>query len=303
MRHLILIAAAAACIVAPSLGPDVAAAASHSDEAYRDLILFGEVFTRVRADYVDKVQDNKLIGSAINGMLTSLDPHSNYLDHRDLSDLESETHGEFGGLGIEVSMEKGVVKVVSPIDGTPAARAGLKPGDLITRIDGKPVQDMTLPQATDKMRGPVDSRITLTIDRKGQKPFEITLTRAAIKIDPISAKLEKGDIGYIRITSFDEQIDTGLDAAMKQLRRQSGSKLKGLVLDLRDNPGGLVDQAVAVANAFLDKGEIVSLRGCQADDADRYDASPGADISGGLPMVVLINGGSASASEIVAGAL
>jgi carboxyl-terminal processing protease len=217
--------------------------------------------------------------------------------------MKVQTRGEFGGLGIEVSMEKGAVKVVSPIDDTPAAKAGLKPGDLITQIDGKPVQGMTLPQAVEKMRGPVDSQITLTIDRKGQKPFDVTLTRATIKIRPVHEKLEAGNIGYIRITSFNEQTDSGLDNAMKKLRRESGNKLKGLILDLRNNPGGLLDQAVAVANAFLDRGEIVSLRGRQPEDAQRYDARPGADISGGLPMVVLINGGSASASEIVAGAL
>jgi carboxyl-terminal processing protease len=307
MKRLGLIAAAAASVVALSLSADAGvagtAANANSHDTYQELALFGEVFTRVRADYVDKVKDNKLIGSAINGMLTSLDPHSNYLDRKDFSDMKVQTRGEFGGLGIEVSMEKGVVKVVSPIDDTPAAKAGLKPGDLITQIDGKPVQGMTLPQAVEKMRGPVDSQITLTIDRKGQKPFDVTLTRATIKVKPVTAKLEKDHIGYIRITSFNEQTDTGLDAAMKKLRQKSGNKLDGLVLDLRNNPGGLLDQAVAVANAFLDKGEIVSLRGRQADDAQRYDARPGADISGGLPMVVLINGGSASASEIVAGAL
>jgi carboxyl-terminal processing protease len=276
---------------------------SNSDNTYRELSLFGEVFTRVRADYVDKVKDSKLIDSAINGMLTSLDPHSNYLDRKDFNDMKVQTRGEFGGLGIEVSMEKGLVKVVSPIDGTPAAKAGLKPGDLITEIDGKPVQGMTLPQAVDKMRGPVDSQITLTINRKGQKPFTVTLTRATIKVRPVHAKLEAGNIGYIRVTSFNEQTESGLEEAMKKLRQESGNKLAGLILDLRNNPGGLLDQAVAVANAFLDKGEIVSLRGRRPEDAQRYDARPGADISGGLPMVVLINGGSASASEIVAGAL
>jgi carboxyl-terminal processing protease len=305
MKRLGLIAAAAAGVAIVSLHQDVdaASAAANANDAYQGLNLFGEVFTKVRADYVDKVNDNKLIGSAINGMLISLDPHSNYLDSKDFSDMKVQTRGEFGGLGIEVSMENGLVKVVSPIDGTPAAKAGLKPGDLITGIDGKPVQGMTLPQAVEKMRGPVDSQITLTIDRKGQKPFNVTLTRATIKVEPVHEKLEAGHIGYIRITSFNEQTDTGLDAAMKKLQQQSGNKLVGLILDLRNNPGGLLDQAVAVANAFLDKGEIVSLRGRQADDAQRYDARPGGDISGGLPMVVLINGGSASASEIVAGAL
>ncbi|HJU20698.1 MAG TPA: S41 family peptidase [Stellaceae bacterium] len=309
MKRLGLIAAAAASVMVLSLHQDAGAAATaantaaNSDETYRELNLFGEVFTRVRADYVDKIGDDKLIGSAINGMLTSLDPHSNYLDRKDFSDMKVQTRGEFGGLGIEVSMEKGAVKVVSPIDDTPAARAGLKPGDLITQIDGKPVQGMTLPQAVEKMRGPVGSQIKLTVDRKGQKSFDVTLTRATIRVKPVHAKLEKGNIGYIRITSFNEQADTGLDEAMKKLRKQSGNKLQGLILDLRNNPGGLLDQAVAVANAFLDKGEIVSTRGRQPDEAQRYDARPGGDISGSLPMVVLINGGSASASEIVAGAL
>jgi carboxyl-terminal processing protease len=305
MKRLGLITAAAASVLVLSLHPDANAAANsgNSNRTYKELSLFGEVFTRVRADYVDKVNDNKLIGAAINGMLTSLDPHSNYLDRQDFKDMTVQTRGEFGGLGIEVSMENGAIKVVSPIDGTPAAKAGLKPGDLITQIDSKPVQGMTLPQAVEKMRGPVDSQITLTINRKGQKPFKVTLTRATITVDPVHEKLEAGNIGYIRISSFTEQTDSGLDKAMKKLRQESGNKLKGLVLDLRNNPGGLLDQAVAVANAFLDKGEIVSLRGRRPEDAQRYDAQPNADISGGLPMVVLINGGSASASEIVAGAL
>ncbi|MGH7096213.1 MAG: S41 family peptidase [Stellaceae bacterium] len=308
MKRLGLIAAVAASVIVLPLSHDLATAApaagsASQDDTYKALDLFGEVFADVRADYVDKIKDNKLIGSAINGMLTSLDPHSNYLDRKDFDDMKVQTSGEFGGLGIEVTMEKGTVKVVSPIDDTPAARAGLKPGDLITQINGKPVQGMTLPQAVEKMRGPVDSQIKLTIERKGQKPFQVTLTRATIKIKPVHFKLEAGNIGYIRITSFNEQTDTGLDAALKALRQKSGNKLQGLILDLRNNPGGLLDQAVAVANAFLDKGEIVATRGRRPDDAQRYDARPGDDISGGLPMVVMINGGSASASEIVAGAL
>jgi carboxyl-terminal processing protease len=217
--------------------------------------------------------------------------------------MKVQTRGEFGGLGIEVSMENGLIKVVSPIDDTPAAHAGLKPGDLITRLDGQQVLGMTLPQAVEKMRGPVNSDIKLTIRRAGRSPFDVTLTRAEIKIKSVRSHLMDNDIGYIRITSFSEQTDTGLDGAIKGLRQQSGNKLKGIVLDLRNNPGGLLDQAVAVANAFLKEGEIVSTRGRHADDAQRFDARPGADVSGGLPVVVLINGGSASASEIVAGAL
>jgi carboxyl-terminal processing protease len=213
-----------------------------------------------------------------------------------------QTRGEFGGLGIEVSMENGLVKVVSPIDDTPAAHAGLKPGDLITQLDGQAIQGMTLPQAVEKMRGPVNSDIRLTIRRKGRDPFDVTLTRATIHIKSVRSHLIGDDIGYIRITSFNEQTDVGLNNAIKSIKQQAGDKLRGVVLDLRNNPGGLLDQAVAVSDAFLDKGEIVSTRGRRADDAQRYDARPG-DIAAGLPVAVLINGGSASASEIVAGAL
>ena len=298
--------ATAALLLAPSPQAGAATpatAAANSADTYNALNLFGEVFEKVRADYVDKVGDNKLIGAAINGMLTALDPHSNYLDRKDFNDMKVQTRGEFGGLGIEVSMENGLVKVVSPIDDTPAAHAGVKPGDLITGIDGKPVRGMTLPQAVQKMRGPVNSEIKLTIERKGQKPFDVELTRAIIKIQSVKWHLVGNDIGYIRITAFSEQTDSGLKTAMEKLKEKAGSKLTGLIVDLRNNPGGLLDQAVAVANGFLDKGEIVSTRGRRTEDAQRYNARPGNDISGGLPMVVLINGGSASASEIVAGAL
>ncbi|HTV89236.1 MAG TPA: S41 family peptidase, partial [Stellaceae bacterium] len=231
-----------------------------------------------------------------------LDPHSNYLNAKNFDDMKVQTRGEFGGLGIEVSMENGLVKVVSPIDDTPAAHAGIKPGDLIVKIDGAAVQGMTLPQAVEKMRGPVDSDITLTISRKGQQPFDVKLTRAIIKIKSVRSHLIDNDIGYIRITSFTEQTDVGLQSAMTKLKDASHDKLAGIVLDLRNNPGGLLDQAVAVASAFISKGEIVSTRGRSPDDAQRYDSHT-ADITGGLPMAVLINGGSASASEIVAGAL
>src|SRR5467141_4258988 len=217
--------------------------------------------------------------------------------------MNVQTRGEFGGLGIEVSMENGLVKVVSPIDDTPAARAGLKPGDLITHLDGEPVQGMTLPEAVEKMRGPVSSEIKLTIRREGRDPFDVKLTRATIKIQSVRSHLEGDNIGYIRVTTFNEQTDTGLNNAMKNLKQQAGNKLVGVILDLRNNPGGLLDQAVAVSDAFLDKGEIVSTRGRRADDAQRYNARPGAKPASGLPIAVLINGGSASASEIVAGAL
>jgi len=216
--------------------------------------------------------------------------------------MKVQTRGEFGGLGIEVSMENGLVKVVSPIDDTPAARAGLKPGDLITHLDGDPVQGITLPEAVEKMRGPVSSEIKLTIRREGKEPFDVKLIRATIKIQSVRSHLEGDNIAYIRITTFNEQTDVGLNNAMKNLKQQAGGKLIGVVLDLRNDPGGLLDQAVAVADAFLEKGEIVSTRGRRSEDAQRYNARPG-DIAAGLPIAVLINGGSASASEIVAGAL
>jgi carboxyl-terminal processing protease len=302
MRRVWLIAAAAAAISVFTLRQDVSAAAANSSETYKDLNLFGEVLEVVRADYVGKVDDDKIIESAINGMLTSLDPHSNYLNTKNFDDMKVQTRGEFGGLGIEVSMENGLVKVISPIDDTPAARAGLKPGDLITQLDGHPVQGMTLPQAVEKMRGPINSDVDLTIRRKGREPFDVKLTRALIRVQSVRSHLIGDDIGYIRITSFTEQTDVGLNNAIKNIKQQAGGKLRGVVLDLRNNPGGLLDQAVAVSDAFLDKGEIVSTRGRRPDDAQRYNAQPG-DIAAGLPLAVLINGGSASASEIVAGAL
>ena len=302
MRRLGLITATVAAVLAFSLRQDIGVAAPNSSEAYKELNLFGEVFEDVRAGYAGKVDDDQLIESAINGMLTSLDPHSNYLNTKNFDDMKVQTRGEFGGLGIEVSMENGLVKVVSPIDDTPAARAGLKPGDLITQLDGQPIQGMTLPQAVEKMRGPINSDIRLTIQRKGRDPFDVKLTRATIRIQSVRSHLVGDDIGYIRITSFNEQTDVGLSNAMKYIKQQAGNKLRGIVLDLRNNPGGLLDQAVAVSGDFIDKGEIVSTRGRSADDAQRYDAHSG-DIAAGLPMAVLINGGSASASEIVAGAL
>jgi carboxyl-terminal processing protease len=303
MKRSGLIAIVAATMVVFSLRQDVGAASSgNSAETYKQLNLFGEVFERVRAEYVDDVSDDTLVESAINGMLTSLDPHSNYLNTKNFNDMKVQTRGEFGGLGIEVSMENGLVKVVSPIDDTPAARAGLKPGDLITHLDGDPVQGMSLPEAVEKMRGLINTEIKLTIRREGKEPFDVKLTRATIKIQSVRSHLEGDNIGYIRITSFNEQTDVGLNNVMKNLKQQAGNKLLGVILDLRNNPGGLLDQAVAVSDAFIDKGEIVSTRGRRAEDAQRYNARPG-DIAAGLPIAVLINGGSASASEIVAGAL
>ena len=302
MKRSGILAAVVATLILFSLRQDVGAATSNSTETYKQLNLFGEVFERVRAEYVDDVSDDSLVESAINGMLTSLDPHSNYLNTKNFNDMKVQTRGEFGGLGIEVSMENGLVKVVSPIDDTPAARAGLKPGDLITHLDGDPVQGMTLPEAVEKMRGPVSSEIKLTIRREGKDPFDVKLTRATVKIQSVRSHLEGDNIGYIRITTFNEQTDVGLNNAMKNLKQQAGGKLLGVILDLRNDPGGLLDQAVAVSDAFLEKGEIVSTRGRRSEDAQRYNARPG-DIAAGLPVAVLINGGSASASEIVAGAL
>src|SRR5437660_9745110 len=302
MKRSGLFAAAIVAVALFSLRQDLGAANPNSAETYKQLNLFGEVFERVRAEYVDDVSDDTLVESAINGMLTSLDPHSNYLNTKNFNDMKVQTRGEFGGLGIEVSMESGLVKVVSPIDDTPAARAGLKPADLITHLDGTPVRGLTLPEAVEKMRGPVNSEITLTVRREGQEPFDVKLTRAIIKIQSVRSHIEGNNIGYIRVTSFNEQTDVGLNNAMKNLKQQANNKLIGVILDLRNNPGGLLDQAVAVSDAFLEKGEIVSTRGKRAEEAQRYNARPG-DIASGLPVAVLINGGSASASEIVAGAL
>src|ERR1700736_1233135 len=277
-------------------------AAKSNSDTYRQLNLFAEVFERVRSDYVEEVSDETLVETAINGMLSSLDPHSSYLNAKNFKDMQVQTRGEFGGLGIEVTMENGVVKVVTPIDDTPAARAGLKPNDFITHLDGEPVSGLTLPEAVEKMRGPINSAIKLTIRREGKDPFDVTLTRAVVKIQSVKSHLEGDNIGYIRITSFNEQTDSGLQNAVKNLKQQAGNKLVGYVLDLRNNPGGLLDQAIAVCDSFLPKGtEVVSTRG-RGDVVRRYSTTSD-DATGGLPIVVLINGGSASASEIVAGAL
>ncbi|MCP5432329.1 MAG: S41 family peptidase [Alphaproteobacteria bacterium] len=270
---------------------------------YRQLDLFGDVFERVRADYVEPVDDEKMIENAINGMLTSLDPHSSYLSPDNFRNMQIQTKGEFGGLGIEVTMEDGLVKVVAPIDDTPAERAGIKAGDLITQLDGQPILGLTINEAVERMRGPVGSKIELTVAREGvEKPFPISIVRDVIRIRSVRYRAED-DVGYVRITTFNEQTDAGLRKALKDLSREVGDKrLKGYVVDLRNNPGGLLDQAIAVADAFLEEGEIVSTRGRQPDDTQRFNARPG-DLTAGKPVVVLINGGSASASEIVAGAL
>ena len=278
-------------------------AQTKTSDTYRQLDLFSQVFERVRADYVDKVSDQQLIESAINGMLTSLDPHSSYMNAKSFQEMQVQTTGEFGGLGLEVGQEQGVIKVVSPIDDTPASKAGLKPNDLITHINGEAVLGLTLQESVEKMRGPVNSEVRLTIRREGRDAFDVTLTRAVIKVESVRSRLEGEDIGYIRITSFTQQTDSGLQNAMKKFKEQAGSKLKGIVLDLRRNPGGLLDQAVAVSDDFLEQGEITSTSSPRRPEgATRFNAKPG-DITGGLPIVVLIDDGSASASEIVAGAL
>src|SRR6266478_208518 len=232
MKRLGLIAASAGAVFLFTLHQDVGAAPSNTSDSYKQLDLFGDVFELVRSDYVDDVTDETLVEGAINGMLTALDPHSNYLNSKNFNDMKVQTRGEFGGLGIEVSMESGLVKVVSPIDDTPAARAGLKPGDLITHLDGEPVQGMTLPEAVEKMRGPVSSEIKLTIRREGRDAFDVKLTRATIKIQSVRSHLEGDNIGYIRVTTFNEQTDVGLNNAMKNLKQQAGNKLVGVVLDL-----------------------------------------------------------------------
>ena len=300
MNKKLVLAAIAALVLTLPIG--ILTAQEKSSATYRQLNLFGDVFERVRADYVEEVSDKELIENAINGMLTALDPHSSYLNEKNYRDMQVQTKGEFGGLGIEVTMENGLVKVVSPIDDTPAFRAGIQPQDLITHLDGEQVLGLTLQQAVERMRGKVDTDIRLTIRRKGRKPFDVTLTRAIIKIRSVRSRIERKNIGYVRITSFNEQTYKGLVKAMEKLRADAEGGLKGIVLDLRNNPGGLLDQAVAVADAFLDKGEIVSTRSRRKENAQRFNARPG-DLAKVLPIVVLINGGSASASEIVAGAL
>ena len=283
------------------LGASAKAAAA---DTYRQLNLFGDVFERVRADYVEKPDDSKLIEQAINGMLNGLDPHSSYMDPKNFRDMQVQTKGEFGGLGIEVTMEDGLVKVVTPIDETPAAKAGVMANDVITQLDGEQVQGLTLNQAVEKMRGPVNTKIKLTIMRKGQdKPIEVSITRDVIRVRSVRMRIEGDDIGYIRVTQFNEQTSDGLRKAISDITAQiQNDKLKGYVLDLRNNPGGLLDQAISVSDAFLERGEIVSTRGRNAEETQRYSARAG-DLTKNKPIIVLINGGSASASEIVAGAL
>jgi len=274
-----------------------------TSDTYRQLNLFGDVFERVRSDYVEKPDDSKLVESAISGMLAGLDPHSSYMDAKSFRDMQVQTRGEFGGLGIEVTMEDGLIKVVSPIDDTPASKAGIQANDIITTLDDEAVQGLTLNQAVEKMRGPVNTKIKLKILRKGQdNPIEVTLVRDNIRVRSVRARVEADDIGYIRITTFNEQTTEGLKKEIANLQNQLGDKLKGYVVDLRNNPGGLLEEAVTVSDAFLERGEIVSTRGRNAEETQRRAAHPG-DLTKGKPVIVLVNGGSASASEIVAGAL
>src|SRR6187431_1120262 len=306
---LILFSAAAGAAVTllvtqPPMKLISSSARAAAADTYRQLNLFGDVFERVRADYVEKPDDGKLIESAINGMLAGLDPHSSYMDGKSFRDMQIQTRGEFGGLGIEVTMEDGLVKVVAPIDDTPAAKAGIMANDIITKLDDEQVQGLTLNQAVEKMRGPVNTKIKLTIMRKGQdKPVEVSITRDVIRVRSVRSQVEGEDIGYIRLTQFNEQTTEGLKKAIADIGAKiSDDKLKGYVLDMRNNPGGLLDQAISVSDAFLQKGEIVSTRGRNAEETQRFNARAG-DLTKNKPVIVLINGGSASASEIVAGAL
>ena len=283
------------------IAPLTTKAQSNNEEIYRQLTLFGDVFQRVREDYVEEVSDQDLVEAAINGMLTSLDPHSAYLPDDNFQKMQVQTRGKFGGLGIEVTMENGFVKVVSPIDDTPADEAGILPEDLIISVDGESIVGLTLNDAVEKLRGPIGSNVKISVQRAQDEPFEVNIIRDEIKIRSVRSRLYE-TIGYIRITTFSEQTSPGLQKAMDDLRAETAEGLTGLVLDLRNNPGGLLSEAIRVSDAFLEKGEIVSTRGRDKNDIQHAYARPG-DISDGLPLVVLINSGSASASEIVAGAL
>ena len=302
-------AAAGVCLTILFTGPQsaqlvAAAKAMAGADTYSHLNLFGEVFERVRTDYVEKPDDAKLVEGAIDGMITSLDPHSRYMNDSAWREMQETTHGEFGGLGIEVTMEDGLVKVVAPMDGTPAAKAGMMSGDLITQIDDEAVQGLTLEQAVNKMKGPIDTKTRLTVLRKGaESPINVTIVREIIHVRPVSYHIDGGNIGYIRISSFNEQTADELKKAIGDISKQIASgSLAGYVVDLRNNPGGLLDQAVSVSSAFMARGEVVSTRGRRPEETQRF-AARGGDLIKGKPLVVLINGGSASASEIVAGAL
>jgi len=285
-------------------GPLIAQEAAKTKSTYEQLDLFGDIFERIRSAYVEEVDEEELIRSAINGMLTSLDPHSSYLPPEDFESMQVQTRGEFGGLGIEVTQENGFVKVVSPIDDTPADEAGVEAGDFITQVDGETTLGMSLDDAVELMRGEIGSEIVITIVREGtDEPFDITIVRDKIKVKASRGRVE-GDSVVLRITTFSDQTFVNLESELKANVEEAGGidKVTGFVIDLRNNPGGLLNQAIAVSDAFLEKGEIVSTRGRGPEDSDRVNAQPG-DLAQGKPIVVLINGGSASASEIVAGAL
>ena len=295
---------AGALIVTQWVGPLVAQTAGKDTSVYQQLDLFGDVFERIRAQYVEEADSKKLIEAAVNGMLTSLDPHSSYMNAEDYAAMQVETKGEFGGLGIEVTQQDGYVKVVSPIDGTPADKAGITSGDLIIKVDGKSVNGLTMDQAVDLMRGPIGSEIIITVVREGvTEPFDVSIIRDTIKVAAVKGRLI-GTTIVVRITSFTDQTFSGLQSELKKAADAAGGmdKVTGVVLDLRNNPGGLLMQAVDVSDAFLTEGEIVSTRGRNPQDNERFNATEG-DLTNGKPVVVLINGGSASASEIVAGAL
>ena len=291
-------------VIQPPSALIAAAKAAAGTDTYSQLNLFGDVFERIRAGYVEKPDDAKLIEASINGMITSLDPHSRYMNEKAWRDMQETTSGEFGGLGIEVTMEDGLVKVVAPMDDTPAAKAGIMSGDLITAIDDTAVQGLTLEQAVNRMKGPINTKTRLKIMRKGaEQPIEVSIVREVIRVRPVRYHTDGGDIGYIRITTFNEQTTDGLKKAIADIAKQiPPGKLAGYVVDLRNNPGGLLDQAVSVSSAFMARGEVVSTRGRTAEETQRFTARAG-DLTKGKPLVVLINGGSASASEIVAGAL
>lgn len=302
MKRLAFVALGMVMGVAITLGLLPAAHGANNAGAYHQLDLFSEAFETVRAKYVRPVQDDELVNAAIKGMVSGLDPHSSYLDPKSFADFQIQTEGEFGGIGIEVQMDDGLIKVVSPIDDTPAAKAGLKSGDYIAAIDGGSIQGMDINAAIDKMRGPAGTKVTLTILRTGEKkPFDVTLTRAVVHVDSVKWHRE-GDVAYIRLSGFNELTAKGMEKAVAELKKQIGPSLKGYILDLRNNPGGLLDQAVQVSDDFLSSGEVVSTRGRLPEETRRYNAESG-DIAGAKPVIVLINGGTASASEIVAGAL
>ncbi len=282
--------------------PKSAVKPEQTKDPYELMELFGAVYDAVKTDYVEETDDQKLVEAAINGMLTSLDPHSGYMDAESYDDMETQTKGEFGGLGIEITADKGFVRVMSPIDDTPAFKAGLQTGDYITHIDGLSVAGLSLNDAVKKMRGKPGTEVTLTISRQEKEPFDVTLKRAIIKVKPVKYEV-KGNVGYIRIVSFSETTADMTKKAVLELTKKIGKdKIHGLILDLRNNPGGLLDQAVAVCDLFLDGGEIVSTRSRRPEDTMRFSAGKG-DMTNGLPIVVIINEGSASASEIVSGAL